>query len=291
VISRTVGRLCLIAACAAVPAFAEAPAKVKADKLTSRIQYLQLPPAGNVTLFTGDESLLVVDSGNPNSTAIADKIASLSPKPVAYLVDTHYHDDHTGGNVAVAHGGKIVASQACLKTMRKNRKPEQKPEAAGLPQETYGSERGLLVGKQMVRLMNFGPAHTAGDTIVIFESEGVVAAGDLFFNGLPPYIDVADGADTENWVKVIRAVAERFPKYKVIPGHGPVAGMKEWLRFADYLSALRERVAAAIATGQTRDQAVASVKLDEFPEVKDVGVFLTKAQNVGWVYDELKRGK
>jgi len=146
-------------------------------------------------------------------------------------------------------------------------------------------------GNRKVEFRYFGPAHTSGDTVVIFESERVIATGDLFFNGLPPYIDVADGADTENWIKVIRAVAERFPKYKVIPGHGPVAGMKDWLRFADYLSALREKVAAAIAAGQTREQAVASVKLDEFPEVKDVGVFLTKAQNVGWVYDELKRAK
>jgi cyclase len=137
--------------------------------------------------------------------------------------------------------------------------------------------------------VHFGPAHTSGDTVVVFESEGVIAAGDLFFNGLPPYIDVADGSDTDNWVKVIRAVAQRYPKYKVIPGHGPITNMKAWLRFADYLTALREKVAAAIAAGQTRDQAVASVKLDEFPEIKDVGEFLTKAQNVGWVYDELMR--
>jgi len=290
VISRTVGRLCLVAACAAIPAGAEEPAKVKAEKLTSRLQVLQLPPAGNVTLFVGEDGLLVVDSGNPNSTAIADKIASLSPKPVVYLVDTHYHDDHTGGNRAVARSGKIVASQACLKTMRAHRKPEQKPDEAGLPQEAYGTERGLRLGKQMVRLMHFGPAHTSGDTVVLFESEGVIAVGDLFFNGLPPYIDVADGSDTDNWVKIIRGLAERYPGYKVIPGHGPVSNMKGWLRFADYLTALHEKVAAAIAAGETRDQAVASVKLDEFPEIKDVGEFLTKAKNVGWVYDELKRG-
>ena len=301
-ISRTIGRLALMAAWVAAPvgatpafaqepAQAEAPAKVRAEKLTSRIQVLQMAMTGNVTVFTADDGLLIVDSGNPSSNAIADKIASLSSKPVRYLVDTHYHDDHTGGNVTVARGGTIVATDACRDTMRRNLKPEQKPETAGIPQEIYGSERGLLMGKHMVRLVHFGPAHTSGDTVVVFENDKVVAAGDLFFNGLPPYIDVADGADTDNWVKIIRAVAARYSKYKVIPGHGPVADMKAWLRFADYLTALREKVAAAIAAGQTRVQAVASVKLDEFPEIKDAGDFLTKARNVGWVYDELTQGK
>lgn len=293
---RTIARLSLLACCAAVfaaaPVSAQAPTKVVADKLTSHVQLLQLPPSGNVTVFFADDGLLVVDAGNPKAgPLVAEKIASLSPKPVRYLVDTHYHDDHTGGNVAVARGGTIVASQACRQTMRRNLEPEQKPADAGVPQQAFGSEQGLRMGETMVRLVYFGPAHTAGDSVVVFESEGIIAAGDLFFNGLPPYIDVADGADTENWARIIRAVAARYPKFKVVPGHGPVSNMKGWLRFADYLTALREKVAAAIAAGQTREQAVASVKLDEFPEVKDVGDFLTKAQNVGWVYDELKQGK
>ncbi len=289
---RTIARLSLLAACAAAPAYAQAPVKVVAEKLTSRIELLQQAPAGNVTAFFADKSVLVVDSGDPKTAPqIAAKIASLSAKPVHYLVDTHYHDDHTGGNVTVARGGTIIASQACRQTMRRNLGPEQKPADAGLPQQTFGSEQGLRLGQQLVRLVHFGPAHTSGDTIVVFEGERVIAAGDLFFNGLPPYIDVADGADTGNWAKTIRAVAARYPKFKVVPGHGPVSNMKGWLRFADYLTALREKVAAAIEAGQTREQAVASVELDEFPEVKDAGEFLTKAQNVGWVYDELKRGK
>ncbi len=292
----TIARLSLLASCTAVfaaePVQAQAPAKLVVQKLTSRIEVLQLPPAGNVTAFFADNGVLVVDSGDPKTAPqISEKIASLTGKPLRYLVDTHYHDDHTGGNVAVARGGTIIASQPCRQTMRKNLKPEQKPEDAGIPQQTFGSEQGVRVGQQLVRLVYFGPAHTSGDTIVVFESEGGIAAGDLFFNGLPPYIDVADGADTENWARIIRAVAVRYPKFKVVPGHGPVGDMKGWLRFADYLSALRSKVAAAIEAGQSREQAVASVKLDEFPEVKDVGEFLTKAQNVGWVYDELKRGK
>jgi glyoxylase-like metal-dependent hydrolase (beta-lactamase superfamily II) len=289
VISRTVGRLCLVVACAAAPAYAEAPAKTKADKVTSRIQWLQTPLA-NVTMFIAEDGLLIVDSGQPNDASqVAAKIASLSPKPIRYLVDTHYHSDHTGGNVAVARGAKIVAHENCQRTMRKNLKPEQKAEDVGVPQEVYGTERGLRVGKQIVKLRHFGPGHTSGDTVVVFEGEKVIAAGDLFFNGLPPFIDVQDGSDTANWVNMITVLAERYPKYKVIPGHGPVTNMKGWLRFAAYLSALREKVGAAIAAGQSREQAVASIRLDEFPEIKDVGEFLTKAQNVGWVYDELKR--
>ncbi len=289
---KTVMRLCLIAAMAAVsvPAWAaEAPAKIKAEKVSSRIRWLQTPLA-NVVLFIGEDGLLVVDSGQPeDGAAVAAKIASLSPKPVVYLVNTHYHFDHTGGNLAVARGGTIVASATCQRSMLASLKPDQKPEDVGVPQETFGTGRGLRVGERMVKLLQFGPGHTAGDTVVVFEGEKVIAAGDLFFNGMPPYIDVKDGSDTANWVKTIDTLARRYPDFKVIPGHGPVTNMKAWLRFAAYLTALREKVAAAIAAGQTREQAVASVKLDEFPQVKDIPNMLTKAQDVGWVYDEMKR--
>jgi cyclase len=260
-------------------------------KVSSGVQWLQTPLA-NVTMFIGKDELLIVDSGQAQDAAqIAAKIAELSPKPIHYLVNTHHHFDHSGGNATIGRGATIIAHENCKAAMLKDMKPGQKPEDIGVPQQVYGTERGLRVGGEMVRLLHFGPGHTSGDTIVVIESEKVIAAGDLFFNGLPPYIDVANGSDTENWIRTIRTLAERYPKFKVVPGHGPVADMKTWGRFADYLTALRTKVAAAIAEGKTREETVASVKLAEFPEIKDVGDFLTKAQNVGWVYDELKRGK
>ncbi len=287
----SVVRLITLLGVFAAPAHAQQPpVAMKAEAVSPKLQRIQTPLA-NVAVLKTSAGLLVVDSGQPSDTAaLAAKIAEIG-SPVLYLVNTHYHFDHTGGNVVVGKGATIVAQEGCQRAMMKALKAGQKPEEAGVPKETYATERELTVGGQRAKLLHFGAGHTSGDTVVVFEGEKVMVTGDLFFNGLPPYIDVADGADTANWVKTITTLAQRYPGYKVIPGHGPVSDTGGWQHFAEYLTALREKVAAAIRAGQTREQAVASVRLDEFADVKDAGNMLTKAQNVGWVYDELKRAK
>jgi glyoxylase-like metal-dependent hydrolase (beta-lactamase superfamily II) len=292
VISRSVVRsfVVLFLLGAAVTAYAQAPAALSVEAVSPKVQRVQTSLA-NVAVLKTDAGLLVVDSGQPSDAApLVAKLAEIG-SPVVYLVNTHYHFDHTGGNAVVGKGAKIVAHEGCQRSMLKSLKPEQKPEEMGVPQETYQTERELRVGKEAVKLLHFGPGHSSGDTVVVFEGEKVIVAGDLFFNGLAPYIDVADGSDTGNWAQTIATLAQRYPGYKVIPGHGPVTDTRGWQRFAEYLTALRQKVAAAVQAGQTREQAVASVKLDEFADIKDMGDFLTKPKNVGWVYDELKRAK
>jgi glyoxylase-like metal-dependent hydrolase (beta-lactamase superfamily II) len=267
--------------------YAQQPAPLKVETVTPRLHVILT--MGNVTVFEGQEGLLVVDSSQASAAeALAAKVREISPKPVRYLVNTHYHFDHVGGNATLGRGATIVAQEACRKSALRDLKPEQKPEDVGVPQETYTDERELRLGKDVIKLVHLGPGHSAGDTVVVFESEKTLVAGDLFFNGLPPYIDVKDGADTANWAATIAKLAARYPDYKVVPGHGAVSDMKSWQRYAAYLTALRTKVAAAIQAGQTREAAVASIRLDEFPEVR--GNELIKTANaVGWVYDELKR--
>ena len=147
----------------------------------------------------------------------------------------------------------------------------------------------LNVGDEKVRLIHLGPAHTSGDTVVVFENAKVIHAGDLFFNGMPPYIDVNDGSDTQNWILSIEKLCETYPDFQFIPGHGKVANTKEFMRFANYLKHLRKEVAAAIKAGKTREQAQESIDLSEFSYLEDYGQFLTKKENIGWVYDEMTR--
>lgn len=140
-------------------------------------------------------------------------------------------------------------------------------------------------------LFYFGPCHTSGDTVVVFESAEVIHAGDLFFYGMPPYIDVKDGSDTQNWIATIQKLNNMFSDFKVIPGHGKVTNMQEFVKFADYLTYLRQEVAAAIKAGKTRDQAQESIDFTKFSHIQDQGPFPTKKENVGWVYDEMTRKK
>ena len=112
----------------------------------------------------------------------------------------------------------------------------------------------LKLGEETIHLIHFGPAHTSGDTVLIFDKAKVVHTGDLFFYGVPPYIDVKDGSNTQNWVNTIGKLAEKYPDFKVIPGHGPVTTMPEYVKFGEYLRYLRKEVAAAIQAGKTKEQ-------------------------------------
>jgi cyclase len=277
----------LISVAMLVVGFAAAE-ELSVERLTDRVHVIQ-GAVGNITVLTGEDGMLIVDSGVADkSNQVAAKLAEISSKPMRYLVNTHYHFDHVGGNAVVGRGATIIAHALSKKTMEDNLKPGETPDGVGMPQETYDNEKTLQLGEQTVKLLHLGPAHTSGDTIVVLENEKIVVAGDSFFNGMPPYIDVKNGSDTANWAVLIGKLAEKYADYRVVPGHGSVTDMAGYQAFAKYLTALREKVAAAVKAGKSREETVATVKLDEFTDIKD-NDFLKKAENVGWVYDEMTR--
>ena len=245
---------------------------------------------GNIGIYVGEDSLLIVDAQYARTAdAVMAKIKELSPKEIQYLVNTHYHGDHTSGNPIIGKDAQIISQKNCKESLLAGLKPEETPESIGAPNKTFDTEKTITLGNETVRLVHMGPGHTSGDTIVIFDQAKVIHAGDLFFHGMPPYIDVNDGSDTKNWVRTIHTLAEKHPDFQVIPGHGKVTNMKEYVKFADYLNALRKEVSAAIKAGKTKEQAVESIDLSSFTYIQDQGEFLTKKKNIEWVYDEMTR--
>ena len=242
----------------------------------------------NIAFFKGKDALLVVDSEYPKTAPdLLQRIRGVSTLPIKYLINTHYHGDHAGGNSAMGEGAEIISHKNCQASFLRTLKPEDDPQTKGAPQTTYDTEMTFRVGGETVRLLHLKPAHTSGDTVVVFPTAKVLVAGDLFFHGMAPYIDVQDGADTANWVKTIRTLAEKYPDYQIIPGHGQVTDMRAWLKFADYLEYVSKEVEKAIAAGQSKEQAQESIDTSRFAYVNDVGQFLTKKSNIGWIYDEL----
>ena len=259
------------------------------EKVSGNV-YSLIGAGGNLAILKGKDALLVVDSNYARTVnAIMDEIRKLSPLPIRYLINTHYHGDHTGGNAILGEGAEIISHAKCRASFLRTQKPEESAENLGAPQKIFETEMTLPFEDQTVKLLHFGPGHTAGDAVVVFENAQVIHAGDLFFHGLPPYIDVQDGSDTGNWVKTIGKLAEKYPDYKVIPGHGPVATMVEYMKFADYLRYLRAEVAAAIKAGKTKEEAVESIDLSAFDHIQDMGDFLTKKKNIEWIYNEMTR--
>jgi glyoxylase-like metal-dependent hydrolase (beta-lactamase superfamily II) len=245
---------------------------------------------GNIGIYVGEDSLLIVDAQYARTAdAVMAKIKELSPKEIQYLVNTHYHGDHTSGNPIIGKDAQIISQKNCKESLLAGLKPEETPESIGAPNKTFDTEKTITLGNETVRLVHMGPGHTSGDTIVIFDQAKVIHAGDLFFHGMPPYIDVNDGSDTKNWVRTIHTLAEKHPNFQVIPGHGKVTDMKEFVKFADYLNALRKEVSAAIKAGKTKEQAVESIDLSSFTYIQDQGEFLTKKKNIEWIYDEMTR--
>ena len=282
VLSVSVGSPCLLS---------QEPVSITTEKVSGEV-YCLYGAGGNIGILKGKDVLLVVDASYARTANdVKNEIAAFSPLNIQYLIITHYHGDHTGGNPIIGKDAQIISQENCRASMMRNLKPEETPESVGVPQKTYEKDMSLRVGDETVKLVYFGPAHTSGDTVVVFEKAKVIHAGDLFFQGMPPYIDVGDGSDTKNWVSIIEMLGQKYPDYQVIPGHGKVTTMKEYMKFADYLKSLREEVAAAIKAGKTREQAQESIDLSKFSDIQDQGQFLTKKENIGWVYDEMTREK
>jgi cyclase len=279
--------------CAVGTVLAEDAPPPRLEKVTPRISVIVAGFNGAITVFASEKGPVVVDTADAKSAqAVQALIKGIDPRAPAAVILTHYHGDHSGGLATLSSGSPVFGQAACLASLKtEERKTPEDPLGKASLVVALAEGASLQLGTDTVRLIHPHPAHTGGDTVVVFEQEKVIAAGDLFFNGLPPYIDVADGADTANWAATIEDLCQKYPGYQVVPGHGPLADTTGWLYFAKYLRALRQGVIQAIQAGKTREEAQASVRLEEFSSIKDVGDFLTRKANVGWVYDELTKQK
>jgi glyoxylase-like metal-dependent hydrolase (beta-lactamase superfamily II) len=247
---------------------------------------------GNIGILKTDEGLLVVDSQHKGiANEILKKIAGLSTKPIKYLVNTHYHQDHTHASEVIGKDAVIIMHPNCKASLMKNQ-PEAEAQPGYLSKvKPWEKDMVIQMGGENVRLLHFGNGHTAGDLVVVFEKAKVFHAGDLFFHDMPPYIDVKDGSDTGNWIHTIEALCKKYPDYKIIPGHGKVTDPENYLKFAGYLKYLRKEVSAAIKAGKTKEQAMETINLEPYQWLKDSSRFTNKKGNIGWIYEEMTKNK
>ncbi len=267
------------------------PPGITIEKVSGDV-YCLYGQGGNIGILKTDEGFLVVDSQHEGiANEILKKIAALSSKPIKYLVNTHYHWDHTDASEVIGKDAVIIMHPNCKASLIKNQKEgEAKP---GYLSKVKPWEKDMVIqmGGENVNLLHFGNGHTAGDLVVVFEKSKVFHTGDLFFHGLPPYIDVKDGSDTGNWIRTIEALCKKYPDYKIIPGHGKVSNPEQYLKFAGYLKYLRKEVAAAIKAGKTKEQAMETINLEPYQWMKDSSRFTNKKGNIGWIYEEMTRNK
>jgi glyoxylase-like metal-dependent hydrolase (beta-lactamase superfamily II) len=223
---------------------------------------------GTVAVLTGPDGKVLVDAGISVSRAQMTKaLGGLGPDPVTHLINTHWHFDHTDGNVWLnAEGARIIAQENTSKYLSQVQRVADWDynflalPPGGLPTEMFIRERNLKLNGTTIGLKHYGPAHTDSDISVTFAEANVVHVADTFWNGIYPFIDYSTGGSIDGMIAASEAnLAATDDETIIIAGHGKAVGTRAELReFRDMLVAVRDSVAALKRDGRSRDEAVAA---------------------------------
>src|SRR5689334_16657140 len=212
------------------------------EKVTDNL-WVIIGNGGNVAVMPTSEGVVLVDDKfAQDGPEILAKVKSVTSQPIRYVLNTHQHGDHTGGNeILMAANAEIVIQKNARANMAEAKQP-------GLPHITFTDETQVFAGGKEVRARHFGRGHTNGDAVIFFPSERVIHTGDLFVNGGTPFIDSANGGSIKEWDKTLQKVLD-FDFDTVIPGHGPVGKKADLVKWVQTLGKLRASVKEACAGG------------------------------------------
>jgi glyoxylase-like metal-dependent hydrolase (beta-lactamase superfamily II) len=229
----------------------------------------------NIVVLSGDHGKFLVDAGISVSEAkVRAALNEISPSPVTYVVNTHWHWDHTDGNGWMQQSGAtIIAHQNTLKHLSQATHVDDwnwtmPPVPAGArPTILVGDGTTFIFAGDTIHVDHYGPAHTDGDVAVYFEKADVLALGDTFWNGNYPFIDNQDGGNINDAIKWADKTIERITdKTIVVPGHGPVGTRAQLIEFRNMLATVRDNVAALKRQGKSLDEVIAAKPSAAFDE-------------------------
>lgn len=235
--------------------------------------YMLQGAGGNIGLSVGQTDAFVIDDQYaPLTTKIKAAIATLTPMPVRFVMNTHWHGDHSGGNENMAAGGAIIVAH---ENVRRRMGAEQFMEAfnqrvpasptSALPIVTFTDGISFFVNGDSVRAMHVKNAHTDGDAIIVFQGANVIHMGDTYFNGIFPFIDVSTGGSLDGIIAAADLVlAMADASTKIIPGHGSLGDKASLRTYRDVMADVRGRVAKLIAKKRTLAQIIAAAPLADY---------------------------
>ena len=274
---------------------------------------------GNVGFFVGPDAVVVVDSQFKDiAPGIVQQIRSVSDRPIKYLVNTHHHGDHVGGNVVFQPFAVIIAQDnvrrrmlaspqtilrdypAYLEEAKKSGDAEDvksleeaiawakkvRVEEIPAPVVTFDSELRIHVGGETIEVWHTPPAHTDGDSVVYFTKANVLHMGDLFFHDRVPFVDVKSGGSVKGYLVAIdRVIARVPPDVTIIPGHGEVTDLAGLKRFRQFIADVLTAAEVAKAAGKSKEDFLKTVDLPAYGDFE--GYKDRFKQSCGAAYDEV----
>jgi glyoxylase-like metal-dependent hydrolase (beta-lactamase superfamily II) len=234
---------------------------------------------GNVAVSIGDQGVLIVDDQFPAMVPrLEAAIQELGGGNVDFVINTHWHWDHAEGNPVLGGSGSWIVAHANSRQMLTKHnfsnmvtavieQPPLPPE--GLPVITYEDRMQFHFNGEQIDLLHFGPAHTTGDSAVVFRGRNVVHMGDLYFSQMYPFIDTSYGGDLDGMIQFCEAVISQIDEETfVIPGHGRVAKYADLVDYVSMLKTIRGRIVAMIEQGATLEEVIATKPTAEWDELR-----------------------
>jgi cyclase len=271
--------------------------EIKANRITDNFYTLD-GQGGAIGVLFGPDGVFMVDTQfAPLSDKIAAAIKRLTPQPIRFVVNTHVHGDHTGGDENFGKMGATIISREELRyrlahpNPQANGAPGVPMAAAGLPRLTYEDKLTLHMNGQEVQLIAIPRAHTDGDTLVYFPGIDVIMTGDFYRSVAYPNVDRANGGSLQGLIDGLgRVIGLAGPKTKIVPGHGPMVDRTAVAAHRDMVLTVRDRVAPLVDQGKSEtDVLAAKLTADLDAKVPEPGT--TAERFVRQVYAELKAAK
>ena len=259
--------------------------------------YMLVGSGGNIGVSAGDDGVFVIDDQYaPLTEKILAAIGTVSDQPVRFVVNTHWHGDHTGGNENMGAAGAVVVAH---ENVRARMSVDQFIEAFGrtvpasppgaLPVITFTNALTFHWNGDDLHTFHVEHAHTDGDAIIHFKASNVVHMGDTYFNGMYPFIDVSSGGGIDGMIAAAdKVLAMIDDQTKIIPGHGPLSNKAELTAYRDMLATARGHIHALVSQGKSKEETVAA-KPTSTLDAQWGGGFMQPDVWVGLVYDSLKK--
>jgi cyclase len=280
--------------------------------------YMLVGPGGNMTVQAGKDGVLLVDTMYaPLADKILAAVRTISKGPIRYIVDTHVHADHTGGNEPLrkagstitggnvsadikdsAEGAQIIAHQNVLNRMSAPTGTQSPSPSAAWPTDTYvGDEKDLYFNDEGIQVIHIPNAHTDGDSIVFFRKSDVISTGDLFTTTNYPVIDIENGGSIQGFIAGVQKIIDMIiPVYGqeggtlVIPGHGRLCDLGDVIEYREMAVIIRDRIQDLIKKGMTLEQVKAAQPTLDYDPLYGGSGFWTTDKFVEAVYKSLKNG-